>query len=261
MTPANDPARSEVVFADQGVILFDDGVVHEIAVDNLIREDGGAVFFEAGGSIHPIAEATGFDLRYEADSALAKQRTDIVVAGYRAHAANSTVTVSGSVWMRRAAIVTDDRDTDRNLFGWQPRAVAPRHFPGAPEEPESPDLGPISNNFYRRDTGFSTPGNNNAAPLPSAGEIEIRKPGAPGDGLFAFALPDLAYHARYRVYCGHGPDEAPYWRIGEIGSLRPDTLIVWPGELRATILWRAAWEWGAEPAEHYRKIQILEGSG
>ena len=267
MTPANDPARSDIVYADEGVILFEDGgAVHEIAMEDLRRDDAGAVFFEIGGTAHPVAEADGFDLTYEADIALGKARTDIVVAGHTSGTKSGAVAIAGSQWIRRNE-VDKQGDTARNLFGWLPKSESPRRLTVPddfrPEEGDRlpADYGSRFNNFHRRGGGFSTPANRNRNPLPSRALVEVHKSADGSDAEpFAFVLPDLGYRARYRAYCGHGPDEAPYWRIGEIGTLRPDTLIVRPEARQATILWRASWDWGAEPEDTYRKIQILEGS-
>ena len=239
MAPVSDAARSAIVYADEGDELVD-------------------------GDDQPV----GFDLRYEADIALEKARTDIVVAGYVSGTTDGAVVIGGQQWMQRASTVVKVDDAARNLFGWQSKSASPRRisvpsdFEPAPGDQLPPNYGPLFNNFYRRGGGFTTPANRNTQPLPSGAIVEVHKSADASDAApFRFTLPDLAYHARYRVYCGHGPDEAPHWRIGAIGALRPDTLMLWPDDLQATILWRTAWAWDAEPEENYRKIQIFEGSG
>lgn len=239
MALAGDPARAAVVYADEG--------------DPLLNGGGNPV---------------DFDLRYEADIALEKERTDIVVAGYVSGTTDGAVVIGGQQWMRRDTSVVKVNDAARNLFGWQSkpsdlrRISVPSDFEPEPGDQLPPNYGPLFNNFYRRGDGFSTPANRNTQPLPAGAVVEVHKSADASDAApFRFVLPALAYHARYRAYCGHGPDEAPHWRIGQIGALRPDTLLVWPDALQATILWRTTWAWDAAPGETYRKIQIFEGSG
>lgn len=191
-----------------------------------------------------------FDVTYEADVALAKNRTDIVVAGFVTATDAGAVVVNGTTWLRRTPPPTGDADSARNLFGFQPRTAPPR----VSALGNSADFA----NFHRRGDGFSAPGN--GGPLPSGGLVEIYQDSdTSGDPDYAFGLPDLSHSARLRVYCGHGPDVAPHWRIVPLADPRPDTLIVHPAANRAEILWRTDFAADLAPADTYRKIQIRQG--
>ena len=236
MVPTDDETRVEIIFAD-AVIEFD--------------QDG----------------STALDVTYEADIALEKTRADIVVQGFMPDAATNpvdgSVLVNGSQWLVRSAVARS-RDTARNLFGFQPRMEFSRKinvdedFVPAEGKMLPPEYDSSFNNFHRRGDGF-TFGSQVAAELPSGGLVELHKTTDQSDTAYRFRLQVFKLTARYRAYCGHGPDEAPYWRIGQIGPMRPDTLIVEPDANSATIVWRASWNAGAEATGTYRKIQILHG--
>jgi hypothetical protein len=208
----------------------------------------------------------GFEPVREADTALEKERTDVVVEGHVAGFSGGTVRVDGEDWMVRDGPGVTSPDTARNLFGWlargeEPRAVGDEDtalLPGS-NLPETYHAG--INNVHRRGGPFRTPGDRNRAPLPSGATVEIfTTPGPTGDA-YAFTLPDLTLSARLRAYCGHGSDEAPYWRIVATLPLVPDTLVVAPDEDRATVLWRARWDHALQPADRWRAVQILAGGG
>ncbi len=240
MVPTDDETRVEIIFADAGFEFDQDG-------------------------------STALDVTYEADIALEKTRADIVVQGFMPDGTNpvdGSVLVNGSQWLVRSAVVRS-RDTERNLFGFQPRMEFSRKI--SVDENFVPDEGNLLppaynssfNNFHRNGGditfGFFTLGVQLAAELPSGGLVELHQTTDQSDTAYSFRLPVFDLTARYRVYCGHGPDEAPSWRIGPIGPMRPDTLIVAPDSNRATIVWRASWDTDAEAADIYRKIQILRG--
>jgi hypothetical protein len=287
--PANDPARSALVMADLGVNRYTEagGTSHAIPAsafgvvpaDDPADPDAdrpGARFFLFLGNrtfLDDLAaadppEGLAFDLTREADTALDKARSDIVVEGFVAAAAGGAVLVDGEPWALRAAAVPGGLDTSRNLFGWHGKAEAGRgggldpDFEPTPEQPFPEDSGaPLEtaafNNIYRRSAGFTTPGDRNTAALPSGGLVEVYQgTDTSGDPAFAARLPDLAIGVRLRVYCGHGPDEAARWRKVDLGALRPDTLILRPDQGTAEILWRTRWPADTEPQQRYRKVQL-----
>lgn len=275
MVPATDPARSAITFADEGIYLFTstDPEIAETVVppDSFglkppASDDENPIpFFTLDGSEFILSAVASnleqsliFDLTYEADIALVKESTDIVVRGFVAIPSDDgAVAIDTEIWLQRDSSTPADRDTNRNLFGWQGRSESPRReWIGGPIEHNSTAK---FSNVYRRSIGFSTPDNRNAEPLPSQAQIDVHRLSNGSDTTYSFILPRLDYDARYRVYCGHGPDEAPYWRIGAIGPMRPDTLIVEPDADTAIILWRAGWAADAEPEDSYRAVQILKG--
>jgi len=268
MVQVEDPDRAAIVFADAGVMTFvsqppapaisatvtpadftvkpwptasdPDGQVlavagHEFAVPEIAASDH---------------QQLSFDVTYEADVALAKNRTDIVVTGFVTATDAGAVVVNGAPWLRRTPPPTGDADSARNLFGFQPRTAAPRDSAVG----DSRDFA----NYHRRGDGFSAPGN--GPPLPAGALVEIYQDSdISGAADYAFRLPDLSHGARLRVYCGHGPDVAPHWRIVPLADPRPDTLIVHPATHRAEILWRTDFAADLAPADTYRKIQIRQG--
>lgn len=274
MAPATDPVRSAIAFADEGTYFF---TATDLAISDAVvppdsfglkpppsDDEDPIPIFTFDGSEFILSEVALdlkrsliFDQTYEADIALVKARTDIVVRGFLSAPSAGAVVVDTDIWLRRTLGTPAGPDTNRNLFGWQGRSESPRWDvdDGHIEEKSTARF----SNVYRRGTGFSTPGHRNTALLPSQARIDVHKSTDLSDTPYSFILPRLDYDARYRVYCGHGPDEAPYWRIGAIGAMRPDTLIVEPDADTAIILWRASWAPDAEPEDSYRAVQILKG--
>lgn len=268
MKSAADPARSAVVMADLGVTRFTarDGVPPIIGrvvgpADFSVRPGPPeAQILTVDGQVFPLADIaaddTGandqdlsFDLTSEADTALQKDRADIIVTGFGTQ--EGTVRVDGATWLTRnpALPFAPDADAGRNLFGFQPRL-------GAPRRGQAGDLAAFTA-FHRRGGIFGDAGTGVA--LPSGGLVEIfRSLDTSGAADYALRLPDLGRVARLRVYCGHGPDTPPRWRKVALGPMRPDTLILHPGSNRAQILWRCHWAADLEPEDRYRSIQIAE---
>lgn len=288
MEPVADPARAAVVMADIGVTRFTaaDGVppifgrivepsefsilkgrtetepdVPVLTVDGRVFALSGIVAADDPGLAQVLRddmeppEVTDtrhidFDLTYEADTALVKDRADIVVTGFGAQ--EGTVGVNGATWLTRNPALPAVRDADfaRNLFGFQPRL-------GAPREGQAGDSSAFAS-FHRRGGFFGDAGTGIA--LPSGGLVEIfRSLDTSGDPDYALVLPDLDRAMRLRVYCGHGPDKPPHWRKVSLGLMRPDTLFVHPAANRAEILWRRRWDADIEPQDRYRSVQIAEG--
>nr|WP_298248526.1 hypothetical protein [uncultured Halomonas sp.] len=193
------------------------------------------------------------DVTYEADTALSKSRADIIVLGFISASGEGAVVVDGSPWMTRTPPLPDSPDADmtRNLFGFEPRQ-------GTSRQDEADDFSAFAS-MHRRGPGvFVDPGT--GAGLPSRKLVEIyQRSDTTGDPDYALRLPDLEQGIRLRVYCGHGPDEAPYWRKVNRGLMQPDTLIVDPGAHWAVILWRCHWPADLEPMDRYRKVQIHAG--
>lgn len=268
MVQANAADRAGIVFADAGVMTFESEAPEPVISATVTPADftvkpwptatdpekqvlavAGLEFevSEIAGSDH---QELSFDVTYEADVALAKNRTDIVVEGFLTATDAGAVVVNGTTWLLRTPPPAGDADSARNLFGFQQRTRATRVSTAG----DTSDFA----NYHRRGDGFSAPGN--AGPLPSGGLVEIHQDSdTSGDPDYAFTLPDLTHGARLRVYCGHGPDVAPHWRIVPLADPRPDTLIVHPGTHRAEILWRTDFAADLNPADTYRKIQIRQG--
>lgn len=232
---------------------------------SIIFQDVGSIVLDGTTSDH-------FDLTYESDIAIEKPRTDIVVQGYIAGTNDGSVSVDGNVWFNRAATVVKVEDTARNLFGFQSKTTSPRALGKAVFIPNFPNDAGADNylpndynlnfaNFYKREAGFSTPGNRNVNRLTSGSVINIHKTTNQSDTAYSVTLPAYSLTARYRTYCGHGLDQAPYWRIVELGDLELDTLIVAPDDHTATLLWRSSWRWDQHPPDTYRKIQIFQVGG
>lgn len=258
-------------------LVMSGAVVLKAAYDLVVDDEGvrrcvpaadatpAAIAFADEGE--PVAD--GYDLRREADTALEKAWTDVVVEGFTAGAAGGSVHVDGSQWLRRADVPLTDitpagPDAARNLFGWLPKTAPPRAL-----EDVDPDVllhryDASFNNVLRRGGAFTQPGSHSDAPLPSGGRVEVFLTADPGDdeeAAYAFVLPDLDRTARLRAYCGHGPDRAPHWRVVSDVPLTPDTLVVAPDSALATVVWRASWDWATVPADSWRKVQVLQGSG
>jgi hypothetical protein len=244
MVPATDPARAAIMFSDKGAPITDGN-----------------------------GDVIGFDLRYEADTALEKARTDIVVEKWLDDDLGGCVLIDGAIWMQRMNGLNpaSGHDAARNLFGWMSKSEEPRQI----KTPQTAGTAlPAAydarfNNVYRRSTGFNTPEDRNTAPLPAGGTVRICRRHNCGDDTspFTFRLPaNLSYTARLRAYCGHGPDTARFWRIAADIPLVPDTLIAEPGPAdasgpRATVLWRANWDYTSESPDTWRLIQVLPGGG
>lgn len=276
--PAGDPDRSALVLSDQGTHLFTDASgTHTIPPVAFGTESDdhpthpGAAFFDHSGVRHYVNELAGaerleFDLLREADLALDKARTDIVVEGLGGAAALGAVQVDGQTWLTRAATTPPARDTNRNLFGWQSRTEPPRQgvlsntFDPATQGALPDGDTAVFNNVYRRSTGFATPGNRNTAALPSDALVEVfLNDTASGSPTFAARLPKLARAMRLRLFCGHGPDLAARWRILPRPDLTPDTLVLRPESRTAEVVWRGRWPAALASADRYRAVQIREG--
>jgi hypothetical protein len=289
MTPADDPSRVGIVFADQGEHIFIDagGVDRVIQADALLKvsadENGdavpntftaadiGKVYFEFNGGNHLVeTEAANqhflFDLHYEADIALDKARADIVVKGHRSGTTDGSVVVAGDVWLTRNPTPSPRRDVSRNLFGWHPKTQADRNAGlSTSYDPHNDGDLPIGfaskhNNFHRNGDQFSFTGDV-AAQLPSTAQVDVFKTADASGEAYSFSLPEFDLTARYRFHDGAMPDHEHCWPATEIGPMRADTLIVEPDDNRATILWRASWAADAQPFDAYRRVEITHGGG
>jgi hypothetical protein len=290
MQPVDLPVRVGIVYEDLGQYRYEDlgGVTHVLETNELMivgkDENGdpvpdrfssdkiGKKYFSVNGLdvfvediIAQPSENLLFDVQREADIALEKARTDIVVEGYRFGTTDGAVVVDGAPWMIRAATTPLGLDTSRNLFGYQPRLDDDRAIPVAADfvpaagDKLPPEYSGIFNNFYWRSDDFTTPLNRNLSPLPSTGQVDIFKAADLSGDAYSFTLPDLDLTARYRFHDGTLPDHAHCWRTTELGAMRPDTLIVEPDTNRATILWRVNWDAAAQPFEAYRRVEITQG--
>ncbi len=262
--PAADTSAADLVLADQGRYLYSDPdgtrviPAGDFGVDTtadppraFLMLDGERVFVDDivdDGDLDLV-----FDLQREADLALAKERTDVVVEGM-AGVADAAVAIDEHLWLRRQSPAAPRFDVARNVFGWQGRDEQPRRDDAADDDTIA--LG----NAYRRTPGFNTPSSLNTAPLPSAVAVEVfGNATGTGTATIAARLPDLRMGLRLRVYCGHGPDEPPRWRIVPRPDLVPDTLVLRPDSFTAEICWRGRWPADLEPTDAYRSVQIRAG--
>ncbi|NAZ14728.1 hypothetical protein GT020_01415 [Glutamicibacter soli] len=235
------------------------------------------------GSPEPVAEsdetAAGFGTGAQCELSLRKQRSDVIVAGWLSdlaapvHGIEGHVRVAEQDWLTRRtpdeAQVPADGDAQRNLFGWQPRNLAPRRL--APNPPEDDPLLPANytadfENSYRRSaTGpvFDAPADRNAGPVPASTVIELAQwvHGHPTEAIsYRLRTPAVpGYTAQLRAWCGHGPDTARHWSVAGRIALRCDTLVVHPARHRAVLLWRGDWDRELVTPAHWRAVQILEG--
>jgi len=253
MTPDADGAASELVMTDQGTF--------------------------------PNGSAGGMDVTREADIAPFKPLADIVVEGFRAglNLMGAELRVDNVLWITRsepdpALLAIQLADRGRHLFGYQPRNLTPRvNEAGNPLSAPVPDplepedfplrdttvLSDIVNynnrvlNYHRRggSGGFlASPAI--ASTLLVGQRITLHKAGAVA---LSVTLPLPPLNALYRTWCGHGPDEPPYWTRIHLGAMRADTLILRPDAGRAEVIWRANWPWADQPVDRYRAVRVTEG--
>lgn len=213
----------------------------------------------------PDTRVTVFDVRYEADIAIEKSRADIVVEGHLSLAGEGAVLVDGAVWLRRGAGAGGDRDANRNLFGWQPRdrparkPSTPLDFQPAPGAALPAEYTAAFNNVHRRGSPFTATASIAAALRPGA-EIEIHHSADHSDPEpLRVRLTLASLRARYRAYCGHGPDIPHAWSITALDEPALDTLIVTPADGRAIALWRTGFYPARRDTGAFRAVQITEG--
>ena len=264
MTPASDPLLHQIVYTDTGDFLFEDGGnLHVIPASALRTLPDGSKEFDFGGVAHPASALDGFVTDYEADIGIEKSRVDIVVEGHVPNpASGGSITINGILWTSRTTTATATGDSAIHLFGRHAKGVSGRTVSTiiAPVGSLPGGYTPLFNNYYRRSSGFTVHGSA-ATNLPSGGTVRVFQTADQSDAPYTFALPNpFIMSARYRTYCGHGPDKAPRWNTGPVITLRADTLIIRPASHSAIILWRGSWPYADEPADTYRKVQIIEGA-
>lgn len=260
MEPATNAAEAALVVADDGRYLYTDGTgTHEIPAEAFGVDatfEPPKAFFMVNGSKVWLADAGDdlvYDLLRESDLALAKEVTDIVVEGM-AGTPNAVVVVGDAIWLRRQSPAAGPPDVQRNVFGWQARSEQPRL--GDVQAGDTVALG----NVYRRTSGFDVPSPRGASPLPTGGLVELfDNASGTGEPTWSARLPELRMGLRLRVYCGHGPDEPPRWRIVPLADLTPDTLVIRPDTDTAEICWRGRWAADLEPEDAYRSVQVRAG--
>ena len=229
-------------------------------------------------------QRNGNDVTREADIAPYKPLADIAVEGFLGglDKQDVEVRVNGTLWLTRIQDINHDgvvdaadvaglptsgvHDRNLHLFGYHPRAERLRQNDATIADPTNPANWPKSLdefdyydnsflNFHRRSNGFTASGNI-ASQLGNGQRIAVRKAGS--DAL-TVTLPLPRLSAMYRIWCGHGPDKAPYWTHTALGAMHADTLILRPDAANAEVVWRATWLWNAEPASSYRAIRVTEG--
>lgn len=237
---------------------------------------------QPAGSAEPIAvadeEPAGFGTGAQGELALRKDRCDTVVAGWLANPEAPAIGMEGQLkvdgiqWLTRttpdATQIPGEGDAARNLFGWQPRELAPRRITPDPGigDPKLPGTYTAAyENVYRRSTlgpTFATPGDRNTGALPGGAVIEVAqwRHGNQANALtYKLRTPALpGYVAQLRAWCGHGPDESRRWRLVDRIELRCDTLIVRPLLHQAVLIWRCDWNRELVTPAHWRAIQVLE---
>lgn len=265
LEPTLNANAKKIAYNDGGVFFDDTGIVL----------DASGYVLNADGTASDVKKNIDrFDFEYESDIAIEKPKTDIVVRGYISGTDDGSITVDGDVWFRRDSTVPKIGDTAQNLFGFQSRTVNPRltevgnlnrtatgRFILGQDKHLPNNYKLDFANFYKREVGFSTPSNRNLNHLTPGSIINVHKSINQSDAAYSFILPAYTLTARYRTYCGHGLDQAPYWRIIELGNLALDTLIVAPDDNTAILLWRSSWGWDQHPPDTYRKIQIFQVGG
>jgi len=249
---------SGVIVVKAAYDLIDDGGAQRTMVRSGDAARSAIVYQDSGT---PIDE--GYDLTREADIALQKARTDIVVKGGGGAEVEGHVHIDGTEWLLRAATAPSiTADVGLNLFGWHSRTEDSRKLSGAfvpqPGDQLPPGYDATFNNFHRRSAGFTpTLGDR----LPSGKIVVIsRKEKNAQPTSYGFVLPDLAMKARLRAWSGDCPDEPKRWGIVATIALSPDTLIVEPATNRAEILWRGEFDWHAVPEGKWRLAQVMQGS-
>jgi hypothetical protein len=206
-------------------------------------------------------KTVGFTLQVEADIALEKDRSDIVVEGWVVADQGGTLQVNGVTWMTRAAGAPVVGDAGQHLFGWHGRNEDKRALgatgwtPTLPADLLPPDYTARFNNFHRRSPGFSGVIAN--TPLPKGGTVQIHRKADQSDVPYRFFLPTEAFSARLRTCSGHCPDRPTRWAIADVVPLVPDTLIINPAANRASVIWRGGWDWAQYPTDSYRAVEIL----
>jgi hypothetical protein len=281
MEPAADPSAAALIVADDGRCLYpnpdhdsdhpDPAIPRFVeiptsAFGSVPRPDGTERFFFRLGTdqlwVDEVGEDLVYDLKREADLAMGKSVADVVVHGWGA-STDAAVVVDHHTWLTRdlpedLALHADDYppDVTRHVFGWQARGE------GARAQAAEDGDAVAHANVYRRTTGFGSPHLGTA--LPSAGLVEVHTDShdptaSDGEPALSVRLPDLDVGLRLRVYCGHGPDEAPRWRIVPRDDLVPDTLVLRPGQHRAEICWRQRWSLADQDPDSYRSVQIRAG--
>jgi hypothetical protein len=221
------------------------------------------------------------DVAREADIAPFKPESDVVVEGFMAglDADGAQVHVDGTWWLKRIEDRDEDGDVDdedieglperglrdraRHLFGYQPRAEEPRKSDATAAsgaKPRSLDEFTVYHdrflNYHRRGGNFEASAAV-ANPFASGQRLTVRKA---DQEAFALTLELPPLHALYRTYCGHGPDEPPYWTRIRLGAMRADTLILLPDAERAEVIWRAVWPWHDAAVDRYRAVRVTEGA-
>ncbi len=273
--------QSGCVIVKAAYDLIDTGSAARTMIRSLVKSrsdivfaDDGAPIIDSKGTTDPSDDkVVGYDLEREADIALQKARTDIVVEGWGGANVAGRVRVDGIEWLSRLATATGAPDVSENLFGWHSRTEAGRKtatadtFMPVPGDQLPPEYGPIFNNFYRRSVGFSAIASSQAQALPSGKTVGIVKTAGAVDTSYAFALPDLAMNARLRCWCGDCEDKPGHWSIRDTIPLVPDTLIVEPDANSAEIIWRGRFDWdepGVAPntrkSIEWRLAQVMEGA-
>lgn len=281
-----DPERSAVVMEDRGTTQFINKGIHHLIGSQSYKlykvadEERYVQKLLINGeefSLQEINDADEvnieFDLTYEADTALAKAKADIIVLGFVKEGLSATehlediktntseVCVDDDVWLTREPVSSPDiidNDMQRNLFGFEPRTSAVRWLNFNQQEYQA------AASMHRRGPSIFK-GGNIETQLPSAAVLkiyqgaELTATGSEKKTDFTLQLPALEQGIRLRVYCGHGPDQGRYWRKVNLGLMHADTLIVEPSKQQAVILWRCHWQADRVPMAQYRKVQIRQG--
>lgn len=259
MQPATSPARHAIVFED--------------AISTITETDA-----------DNVTTTIGYLPRREADIAPEKPHADLAVLGLGSTSGGGALKIGGRLWItRQARDYSADRDARENLFGFQAKgtplrdisARMPDPYPKLPREDSDPKLTDPEktliietaaawetsytaqfNNFHRRGNGFAFLGSGPGLTGPQA--VEIFRTSDASDTPVRIDLPDLTLSGRYRFHSGQCPDLPNRWAFVPLDALPADTAVFDMTANTAFILWRANWPFNDQPADAYRRIEILK---
>ena len=209
---------------------------------------------------------------YQSDIAVYKPYADLIVRNY--YTPGDSCSVHGRVdgaaeqlWLERSGAVTNNAETGqpdpdllRHMFGFENRALAPRRHGAAiqindnPVKFAPPVAAPVFNNAffngYRR--CFARPG----YPFSAFGPNSQLRISRSGHSPLQFTLGAEQISARLWLADNNRRDTKRYWCRHPITTIRADTLVVSPDELRAYILWRGFWPYEQFAPEHCRQLDV-----
>ena len=263
---------------------------------DLLQPDSGGEGVRLGDvtSDHTIGGTPVKIVTRESDIAPYKPEADLIVLGFYQNDNGGEIRVRNEataveqLWLQRAqnSDMSDDPDTQQNLFGWEQRALIPRSLGAGCQQGSTrrvndagtfssdphdyPSLWPVPVGQPMRDplhaVGFSNRFFNAyrrcwkriAGSFPyfsGSHRITVKRTWTGDSETVQFMLPDEPLGARFYYYCGHGPDRDSRWCEQEL-SLVKDTVVVEPDSQRIYVLWRGVWDFDAWPMDRYRRLTV-----